>query len=343
MESNKSIVSRKKEHVDLCVESDVSFRAKTSGFERIEIEYNALPELDLDEVHTSTTFCSHELQMPLIVSGMTGGYAEAESINASLAEMCSSLGLAMGVGSQKQSLRSTDFHRSFQTVREHAPQSCLIANMGAADLVHEDAIDDVRRVIELIDANVLALHLNPLQELLQPEGNPRFRGVARVIETLCRDLEIPVMVKEVGAGLSASVIERLLGLGVDVIDVAGAGGTSWAGVELLRAGENELSELWDYGIPTVDCLRAARPLKAQHEFTLVASGGISNGFECAKAIAHGADVCASARPILRCLREHGEVALSDMLNQWKRQLRSSMFLAGVATLAELQQCKVISH
>ena len=328
--------SRKKDHVDLCVDADVTYRAKQAGFERVEFLHNALPELNLDEISTATTFLGRPASLPLMISSMTGGYGEAVRINRELAEVCEQLSIPMGVG-----LENSDFHESFRVVRKAAPSIAITANIGAAEAARQDVRDRIRSLIDLVEANALTVHLNPLQELLQPEGTTSFRGVLHGIGQLAATLSVPIIVKEVGAGISASVARRLLDAGVAVIDVAGAGGTSWAGVELLRNSERDaFEEFWDWGIPTVDCLTSIAPLKRDYTFALVASGGVRSGVDMAKSIGIGADMCAAARVLLQALLHEGQDALRARIALWQRQLRSVMFLTGSADIAQLQQAEL---
>ncbi len=329
--------SRKREHVELCVGQDVAFRAKATGLERYELEHNALPELDLDEVDTTITFLGKQCRMPFVMGSMTGGYDQAERINAMLAEVCEQLGLAMGVGSQRQALEATGHLQSFRAARRAAPSVPIFGNIGGAEIARDPDVDAVRRLADLVQADGFAIHLNPLQELMQPEGTPRFRGVLAGIERLARELTIPLIVKEVGAGLSADVVRRLLDAGVQVVDVAGAGGTSWAGVELLRRTDGNADTMfWDWGIPTADAVIAARPLCDAAGATLIASGGIGNARDAAIAIALGAHLVASARPMLKTLLEQGQQALQQRLELWQRQLRGMMFLCGARTVQGLR-------
>jgi isopentenyl-diphosphate Delta-isomerase len=340
--------SRKQEHVELCVEDRVTFREKTSGLERFSFIHNALPELNADEVQTHVLFLSKPLAMPFMVSCMTGGYADAERINRELAEVCADVGIAMGIGSQRQALENTEFHESFRSARRAAPHLPIVANIGGPEVAKRELWSAFQRLVDMIEADALTIHLNPLQELMQPEGSTAFKGVLRGIEYLCASLPVPVIVKEVGAGLSGDVAKRLLDVGVAVVDVAGAGGTSWAGVELLRAESEDpmykyRSAFWDWGLPTADCLVQIRPLKNDYLFTLVASGGITNGMEAATALALGADIVASARPLLQMLIENGQDALRAMLLGWHYQLRSVMFLTGTASIQELQRIPLVER
>lgn len=328
--------SRKEEHVRLCIEENVRHRLKSNGFERWEFEHNALPEIDLSQVDSSRDFLSKHLSFPLMITGMTGGYEGATEINRQLAEVCESLHLAMGVGSQRQAIESTEYHESYRVARRNAPSIPLVANIGAAQLRSYADPTQVHRIIELIDADAIAVHLNPLQELLQPEGDPHFSGVLSAIERLASSVEIPVIVKEVGAGISARVARRLADVGVRWIDVSGAGGTSWAGVEMLRRDSTMISdEFWDWGIPTADALiETVNAVDA--DVKLIASGGIEDGVMIAKAIALGAHIAGAARPLLLALNEGGQKRLLTLLEGWRNDLRGTMFLTGCRTLDELR-------
>lgn len=341
MDNRHQTSSRKEDHVRICTEHDVRFRTKTAGFECYDFDYCALPELDFDEINTSTEFLGKRLRLPLVISSMTGGYSGAIEINAALARICQRWSLALGVGSMRETLESKHHVESFTIARQGAPDIPLIANIGATQLVQGVSAAEVEHLVNLIAANAVAIHLNPLQELLQPEGTPRFRGVLAAIEELVRILPVPIIVKEVGAGISRRVAEQLLAAGVRILDVAGAGGTSWAGVELLRAteedGEHPLAALWECGIPTADCISEVATLRTRWDYTLIGSGGIASGFDAAKAIALGADLIGIARPILQALRQGGETALERYLHQWELQLRASMFLTGSGTISALQR------
>lgn len=332
-----STSSRKEEHVNIVASEDVRFRSKTTGLERYELVYNALPEVDLNDISTATTFLGRPLDMPLLISCMTGGYEEAIRINAALAEACNDRGLALGVGSARQALEDETWHESFRVVRRHAPTSPIITNIGATHIAKGLPIDDVIRIIDLVEATALAVHLNPLQEVLQPEGTPRFSGVLDGIERLVRECPVPVIVKEVGAGISGAVAERLINVGVRCIDVAGAGGTSWAGVEILRRGlDDPAQEFWDVGIPTADCLVQVRPHVERVGGTLISSGGISGGRDMAISIALGAHLCGSARPVLQAVMSDGVDGVIALIRSWERDLRRWMFLSGCASVDALR-------
>ena len=341
----RTTTSRKRDHVELTVKKNVSFKAKTTGFEEWEFVHNALPEINLSDIDTSTTFLGKKLSFPFLISCMTGGYPEAEKINRQLAEVCEEYHLAMGVGSQRQAMEDRTYHRSFSTARTSAPSIPLIGNIGAPEVAMMKDISAIQKLADLIGADAFAVHLNPLQEFLQPEGNTNFRGVLNGIEKLVKGLSIPVIVKEIGAGISFDVAKRLTNVGVRYIDVAGAGGTSWAGVEILRRKDNEdvdWNPFWDWGIRTTDVLQEVVQLKNNFpELRIISSGGISNGIECAQSIALGADMTASARPMLKALISGGKKELRKKIEQIILECKGAMFLIGISSVKKLQFTKAL--
>ncbi len=352
----KKTSSRKQQHVQLTVTRDVNFQTKTAGFERWEFLHNALPELNFSDVDPSLEFLGRRMAFPLIISSMTGGYGDAARINRQLAEVCSEKKIGMGVGSQRQALENADFHRSYSIVRKTAPEIPIIGNIGAAEVARLRDVTPILKLSEMIQADAFAVHLNPLQELLQPEGGPNFTGVLHGIELLVNNLRLPIIVKEIGAGISASVARRLLGAGVTIIDVAGAGGTSWAGVEILRRNKQVpgrqifksmtlgdfSTQFWDWGIPTVDALRQVSSLKQQHpSLKVIASGGIHNGLDIAKSIAFGADLAGVARPMLLALESGGVRGLNQLVGKIEMELKGAMFLTGSKSLQDLQRQQLV--
>jgi isopentenyl-diphosphate delta-isomerase len=341
---SRTTPSRKRQHVDITMNNDVAFRRKSTGLEEWEFVNNALPELDLSEIEPSTTFLGKPLSLPFMISCMTGGYAEALRINRGLAEVCEETRIAMGVGSQRQALENSVYHRTFSVVRDAAPSIPIVGNIGSTEVAAMTSADPAKRLAELIGADAFAVHLNPLQEFLQPEGNTNFRGVLAGIAMLVRALPIPVIVKEIGAGISADVAKRLLDVGVQYIDVAGAGGTSWAGVEILRRKGRSFAHFWDWGIPTATALRDIIALRTGGDrFTVIASGGINNGLDAAKTIAFGADLVASARPMLKALHDGGKKRLRALIGAWAADLRGAMFLTGSANIQALQRVTLARH
>ena len=334
---NPKISSRKKEHVDIVVRRDVRFQNKLTGFKRWEFVHNALPEINFADISTETSFLSKRLEMPFLISAMTGGYPDAKRINRILAEACEECRVAMGVGSQRQALQNTAFHSSFSVVRKAAPTIPIIGNIGAAEVAKMKGPDTLQKLIDLIEADAIAIHLNALQEFLQPEGNPEFSGVLKGIEHICKAIHIPVIVKEIGSGISRTVAQKLVDAGVTMIDVAGAGGTSWAGVEILRRRKSSLSEFWDWGIPTADALCDVMSLRATHPtLCIIASGGIAHGLDAAKAYALGADMVGSARPVLQQLFANENKGVVHFIKEWQRSFRGAMFLTGCSVLDDLR-------
>jgi isopentenyl-diphosphate Delta-isomerase len=348
--------SRKQQHVNISLTKNVAFRTKSSGFDHWDFLHNALPEINLSDVDPSTMFLGKKIDLPFVISSMTGGYAKAERINQQLAEVCAQKKIALGVGSQRQASENTQYHRSFSVVRETAPDIPVFGNIGAAEVARLRDASPIERLVDLIQADGFAVHLNPLQELLQPEGNTNFQGVLEGIELLVKSLPVPIIVKEVGSGISLDVARRLVDVGVTIIDIAGAGGTSWAGIEIVRRrnGEEKKAQrgrlrrkivqstnaelFWDWGIPTVNALKSVSCLKSTSpSLKIIASGGISNGIDCAKSIALGADYSASAISILQALARGGTKEVLRLIDQWVWELKGVMFLTGSRSIAELQK------
>jgi isopentenyl-diphosphate delta-isomerase len=240
-------------------------------------------------------------------------------------------------------MENSRYHRSFSIVREVAPSIPIIGNVGAAEVAQMKDASAAQRLVDLIRADAFAVHLNPLQELLQREGTPRFRGVLEGIALLVRSLPVPVIVKEIGAGISGAVARRLLDAGVTCIDVAGAGGTSWAGVEALRSTDRALAlRFWDWGIPTADALRDVASLRKDgFTFSLIASGGVTSGLDMAKCCALGANIAASARPILLARRDGGRQGMRLLVEKWREEFRAAMFLTGSRTPADLRSAPLL--
>ncbi len=330
---------RKIDHIRIVLGEDVAAKGVSTGFGAYRLPHAALPELDLAEVDTRTTFLGKPISAPLLISSMTGGASVAERINLALAEAAEHLGLPMGVGSQRAAVVDPRLAPTYQ-VRRVAPRIPLLANLGAVQLNYGFGVDQCRRAVEMIEADALILHLNPLQEAVQPEGNTNFKGLLGKIEHLCRALEVPVVVKEVGNGIGARDAQRLYACGVRIIDVAGAGGTSWSEVERYRQpdeqGRRVAGAFADWGLPTTECIRAVRA--ALPEVTIIGSGGVRSGVDVAKAIALGADLAGTAKPALAsAIDERGAEAVVEGLTAFIRELRVAMFCSGCATLADLRK------
>jgi isopentenyl-diphosphate Delta-isomerase len=330
--------SRKIDHIRIVLGEDVGAKGVVTGFAAYRLPHRALPELDLNDINTRTSFLGKLMAAPLLISSMTGGAQEAESINLALAEAAEHLGLAMGLGSQRAAVNDPKLASSYQ-VRRVAPNIPLLANLGAVQLNYDYGIEHCRRAVDMIEADALILHLNPLQEAVQPEGNVNFKGLLAQIEQVCRALDVPVIVKEVGNGIGAGDACRLVEAGVWGIDVAGAGGTSWSEVERFRqpneAGARVAGAFAGWGLPTSECIREVRA--ALPVTPLIGSGGIRSGVDIAKAIALGADLCGTARPaLIDAVHERGAEAVIEGLGGFIRELRVAMFCAGCGDLAALR-------
>ncbi len=329
---------RKIDHINICLNEDVAFRGVTAGFERYRLVHRALPELAPEDVDLSTTFLGRRLCAPLLISPMTGGTPLAGEINRRLAGAAQSLGLAMGVGSQRAAIEEPTLAPTYH-VRDVAPDIVLLANLGAVQLNYGYGLDECRRAVEMIGADGLVLHLNPLQEYLQSEGNANFRTLLPKIADICHRLGVPVIAKEVGWGLSPEVVRALFEAGVAAVDVAGAGGTCWSRVEAYRRpGEAPVrlaAAFEQWGIPTAEAIRGAR-LAAGPERTIIGSGGVRDGLQVAKALALGADLAGLALPLLRPATVSTE-AVVERLEQLLAELRLAAFLTGSRTVADLRR------
>lgn len=343
-EKIEQIRQRKKEGIDIPLNSQVQGKNISTLLEDVVLLHSALPELDYDKIDLSTTFLSSKFCAPLIIDSMTGGTDEATIINKRLGQIAEKYGLGMGLGSQRAGLKSEKLVESYSVARTVAPNAFLIANIGGAQLAEGLTKDEVFRIIKMIDANALAIHLNPLQELIQPEGEPKFAGVLKKIQDLIDAVDIPIIVKEVGSGISAEVATRLEQVGTNCINIAGSGGTSWAGIEKIRADnvhdyiKGELGKLfWDWGIPTaLSILMTSRIVK----IPIIASGGLRNGLEIAKSIVLGADMGAMAYPFLKKASE-SEENLDEFTQLVIAQLKSTMFLVGSRDIESLKNTRYI--
>jgi isopentenyl-diphosphate delta-isomerase len=327
---------RKSEHLHTNLEEDVSFPRLTTGFDRYRFVHNALPDLSLDEVDLTTTFLGKRLQLPLLVSSMTGGTVEAQRINFHLAEGAQAAGIAMGLGSLRAALEAPHLADTFR-VRHLAPDIPILANLGAAQLNTGFGPQDCQRAVDLAGADALILHLNPLQEALQEEGDTNWKGLLGKIEAVCRRLDVPVVAKEVGWGISAGVARRLVDVGVAVIDVAGSGGTSWSQVEMYRAPTERrrrlCAEFSDWGIPTAEALAAVRA--ALPDTPIIVSGGLRSGTDLAKGLALGADLGALAGPFLKAANVSAQ-AVADVADEMAGVLRTILFCLDVPDVESLK-------
>jgi isopentenyl-diphosphate delta-isomerase len=329
-----STSSRKADHIRINLTEDVR-SGRSTGLENYSFPHQALPELNLNEISLDGSLFGKNISAPLFISSMTGGTSEAVKINRNLAEAAQAAGVPMGIGSQRAALEDGQLAESFQ-IRGTAPDILLFANLGAVQLNYGLTAADCQKAVDMIEANALILHLNPLQEAVMPEGNTNFADLIGKIEEVCKTLPVPVIAKEVGWGISANTASVLVNAGISAIDVAGAGGTSWTEVEMHRAEtENQrqvASAFVDWGIPTAESIQAIR---ADHpEVPIFASGGIRNGVEIAKSIALGANLAGMASPFLKAAAQSPEAVL-QVIDRLTSEIRISMFASGARNLQAL--------
>jgi isopentenyl-diphosphate delta-isomerase len=332
---------RKADHIRVNLEEDVQSGLRT-GLEGVGFEHNAVPELSLHDIDTQLDFLGRRLQIPLLISSMTGGTPRAREINQALASAAQAAGIAMGLGSQRAALEEPSLAGTYQ-VRGVAPDILLFANLGAVQFNYGYTVDHCRRAVEMVGADALVLHFNALQEALQPEGDVDFRGLLPKIEQVCRQLPVPVIAKEVGWGISVEAARRLLQAGVQVIDVAGAGGTSWSQVEMHRLADPAQAQtaaaFLNWGIPTAQAVRQLR--QSFPELPMIASGGLRSGIDIAKCIALGANLGAMAGPFLKAAADSAD-QVTERIRQTARELRICMFASGHKDLDSLKTAKLLN-
>ncbi len=325
---------RKAEHIDLALDDRMQLSAHF--FDRYYFDHLALPEIDIADIDLSVRFLGYSLKAPLLISCMTGGTGEASRINRNLAAAAQEAGIAIGVGSQRKAIEDPAQVESFQ-IRSLAPDVPVLANLGAVQLNYGFGLDQCRRAVEMIEADALVLHLNPLQEAIQPEGQTNFSGLVEKIARITEELEVPVLAKEIGCGLSVEAARRLKEAGVRILDTAGLGGTSWARIEANRANDAELGEIFaGWGVATPRSIRELRNLGG---LTIIGSGGVRNGLDVAKAVAMGADIVGMAQIFLESANESAEKA-GKSAARVARELRIAMFCVGATSVAELQHAEL---
>ena len=334
---------RKADHLRICLDENVQAQQVTTGLEQYRFSHCALPDLDYADLDLSTQFLGRALRAPLLISSMTGGTAQAQQINIRLAQAAQQFGLAMGVGSQRVAVENPDLSATF-AVREYAPDALLLANLGAVQLNYSYGLAHCQRVVDCLMADALILHLNPLQECVQSRGDTNFSGLLKKIEQLCRQLPVPVIAKEVGNGISGPQARQLVDAGVSAIDVAGAGGTSWARVESERAQDPVQRRLGNtfagWGLPTAECIRQVGAI-APHT-PLIASGGLRNGLDVAKALALGADLAGLALPFLKAA-DQSEAALVELTEILIAEIKTVLFCTGQPTIAALKSSSLLER
>ena len=326
-----AISDRKFEHLEICKNFDVEHH-RTNGFEDIELVHRSLPEVDFNKIDTSIDFFGKKLDSPLLISAITGGHPASTDINKQLSIAAENTNIGIGVGSQRAGIVHSDLVHTFTVVRENAPTGVVIGNIGAPQ------VEYATQAIEMLECDALAIHLNPLQEIIQPEGDINAIGYLDDIKDICSNTEVPIIAKETGAGISRVDAMNLEQIGVSAIDIQGVGGTSWSAVETYRADDPNLGNLfWDWGITTA--VSTIGVLNTTN-LPVISSGGIRNGLEAAKAIALGASCVGMALPFLKHAYKGSEF-IEEKINQFTRELKTAMFLVGASSIKDLQQKRLI--
>ena len=329
-----TIEQRKADHLDLCATDEVAFRQRTTLLECVRLVHQSLPETSYESVDTRVRLLGKELRAPLLIAAMTGGHERAAEINRTLASIAEELGYAFGLGSQRAMQKRPETSWTYQ-VRKHAPTTLLFGNVGVVQ-ARDMTTADLTEMVESVGADALCVHMNPAMELVQPEGDRDFGGGVQTFQRLWAELDVPVIAKETGNGISREVAGRLRSLGIRHADTSGAGGTSWVGVETLRAegdGRALGETLWDWGVPTAASVHYC----VEAGLTTIATGGIRHGMDVARAIALGASCAGIARNVYQALLEGGAEGARDFLLRVERELRSIMLLCGAKSIEELQQ------
>jgi isopentenyl-diphosphate delta-isomerase len=329
------IGQRKADHIAICANEDVGFRGRTTLLECVELIHDSLPELATSDLDPSVTLFGKRLRAPLIIAAMTGGTAEAAEINHQLAAIAEKRGYGFGLGSQRAMQKLPETAWTYD-VRKHAPTTLVLGNVGVVQ-ARQQPTDVLKRLVTDIGADALCVHMNPAMELIQSDGDRDFRGCLATYTRLVSELGLPVIAKETGSGIGPRTANRLREVGVRHVDVSGAGGTSWVGVETLRADTGQAravgERFWDWGVPTGASVAFCR--RAGHE--VIATGGIRNGLDVARSIALGAKAAGIARPVLQALREGGQAGAESYLDTVERELHTVMLLTGSRTVAELER------
>ncbi|MEM6962041.1 MAG: type 2 isopentenyl-diphosphate Delta-isomerase [Myxococcota bacterium] len=332
---SQEISKRKRDHLELCATDEVAFRERTHLLDHVKLLHQSLPDLHLDEdIDLCIDLFGKKLRAPIVIAAMTGGTDEAGSVNEHLAKLANRRGYGFGLGSQRAMQKRPDTAWTFR-VREQAPDLLLLGNLGCVQ-ARDTSSEAIQRLLDDVGADAICVHMNPAMEMIQPGGDRNFRDVSKTFGRLCRELTVPVIGKETGSGISRACAAKLLEQGVRHVDVSGAGGTSWVGVETLRAegDARALGELlWDWGIPTAAAIHYA----VSAGLTAIATGGIRHGYDIARAIALGADAAGVARHVFKAYRAGGIAAADAFLRRCENELRTVMLLCGVSSIAQLKQ------
>ncbi len=337
IDDSKRTSQRKMEHLMIAKEDEIDLSVSNSWFRYVRLLHNPLPDSSLDDVDLTWKFLGYELNAPLLIEGMTGGHKVTKRINESLAEAAQSVRVAIGVGSQRAGLSDKSVIDTYSIVREKAEDVPVIANLGISHILGKSGPDNAKKAVEMIDADALAIHLNPLQEILQPEGSTDFTDSIISIRDVVKELDVPVIVKEVGSGISYEAAILLREVGVNIIDVAGSGGTSWSLIEGKRSPEGSIkrkaSERFaDWGIPTPLAIMEMSDL----DIIVIGSGGVRSGLDAAKCIALGANAAGAARPFFIRAIEDGSAGVESELRSFIFEMKSAVFLTGSLTPDQLR-------
>ncbi|MCX8158435.1 MAG: type 2 isopentenyl-diphosphate Delta-isomerase [Candidatus Diapherotrites archaeon] len=329
---------RKLEHLEICLNKDVNFKEKTTMLEDVELIYKALPEISKKEISLKTTFLEKDFDLPFMVSAITGGTKKAEQINKDIAKACQALGIAMQLGSQRAMLEDNSLTETY-FVRDVAPDIFLLGNIGVAQL-EKYSINEIKNMLDSVEANALCVHINAAQEIIQKEGDHDFRGMVKRIKRLADQLPYPIVVKEVGHGISREIASELAKTKISAIDIQGSGGTSWIMVDAYRDKNSfVLGKIFrDFGIPTAASLLEVRSVFKR---PIIASGGIRNGLECAKCFALGASLCGLALPVLRAQSKQGFKGVERLFNNLAEELKIAMFMTGSKNIEDLKKADYI--
>ena len=341
---NNNIEERKFDGIEVTLREDVESKNMTTLLEDVILIHNALPEINFKEIDITTKFLNHKFNAPFIIDAMTGGTKEATKINANLATAAEELGIGMGLGSQRAGLISKKMAETYAIARKKAPSAFLIANIGGAQLIKDINLENIKEIINMIKADAIAIHLNSLQEIIQPEGEPNYKGVLEKISWIVSNIETPVIIKEIGCGISREVASKLESAKVSSLNVAGLGGTSWAAVEHFIAKKMNLNEKMDlgtlfrdWGIPTAASILET---KSTTNIPIIASGGIRTGLDIAKCISLGASLVGIAKPLLYpAVKSSKEVVIC--INKMLNELKTTMFVTGSKNINNLANTRYI--